>query len=182
MAITKLALEYYQGNDCKLLRLIDSSYYNPAIDVENAILEITVPGYDCPVLFSTTENFNTVFNSSDLKVNKALSASELISLPDGIYRIKYSIKPNSVLSVEYSLMRNCQLVRRYISAICKLFDIKCTISKAEFEKRRRELIWIKELIDASVYKVEDCNNEAQGLELYNEANSLLTNYSKCPSC
>lgn len=177
--ISKLALQEIPSSDCKYLRLVDNSYYNPSLTIANEILEITPPGYDCPVVFNVDHHFNSVFNSTTLNINSSQSGSHLMPLPDGVYHLKYSINPNAALFVEYDLFRNCQLMSRYAQAICKLFSKKCDLSLKQFEESRRDLIWIKELIDASKYLVEECSDIKAGLELYNEAYNLLNNVNKC---
>ena len=176
--ISKLGIQEIPGNDCKYLRLVDNSYYNPNLTITNEILEITAPGYDCPVVFNVDHHFNTVFNSSLLKINTS-QPTHLVPLPDGVYHIKYSINPNAAIFVEYDLFRNCQLQGRYAIAVCKLFSKKCFLPHREFESARKELIWIKELIDASKYIIEESCDIKAGLELYNEAYALLNDVNKC---
>lgn len=166
------------------MRIADNSWYNPDILVQNAILEITPPGKDCPVAFYVEENFNTVFNSSLLDISKAKNYNQLKDLPEGIYKIKYSIKPNNILYEEYTLLRNYKQLEDYYKAICSLYSSRNKISKKEFVNKRKELIWIKEIIDAAKYHVEECDKEEEGLELYNEANELLDRYNAgyCVHC
>lgn len=177
--VSKLAIQEIPGNDCKYLRLVDNSVYNLSIPIENGILEITPPGYNCPVIFNVDPYFNTAFNSSVLKTSPPSASTQLFDLPDGIYKIKYSINPNSVLFVEYDLFRNCRQMCSYIRAICDLFSDRCELTKSKFEERRKKLIWIKELIDAAKYMVEEFGDCDAGLDLYNEANSLLKETNDC---
>lgn len=177
--ISRLAIQDIPSTDCRHLRLVDNSFYNPSITPSNAIIEITPPGYDCAVAFEVEPYFNTVFNSSLLKISPTNSYSQLIPLPEGIYKIKYSINPNENLFVEYEYLRNCQQVTRFAKAICELYGDKCDISRKEFEEKRKELIWIKELIDAAKYLVEECGESKKGLELYNEATTLLNKVNDC---
>lgn len=158
---------------CKVLKLIDTSTYNPELDVENAILEVTPPGFSCPVVFTVAQDFSITLNSSTLKIAPAVTQEDLIELPDGIYHYKYSIKPNDKLFVEYSSLRECQLLQKYNHKICELFGLREKVTRRQFEVARRELIWIKELMDAAKYKVEECREEDNGIELYNEATRLL---------
>lgn len=157
------------------MRLIDNSFYNPSIAVENAIIEITVPGGSCPVAFYTQANFNTVFNSSTLGLLPTTTYNGLVNLPDGVYRIKYSIKPNNLIHEEFDHLRNCQQLQMYYQAVCDLFAQKCDLGKKEFNERLKSLEWIKQLIDAAKSMVEVCDNSVEGLELYDEAKHLLNN-------
>lgn len=179
--ISKLLVQEIKTDDCKILRLADNSLYNPALPVTNAILEITPPGYDCPVIFNVQKYFNTAFNSTLLTLTSSLEESQLVALPDGVYTIKYSIKPNNSLFVEYDLMRTCQATYSYINEICRLFDSRCDISRKTFEMKLQKLRWIRELLDVSKYMVEDKGKRKEGLDLYNEAVKALRDYSgiKC---
>lgn len=158
---------------CKVLKLTDTSTYNPELEVDNAVLEVTPPGFSCSVAFTVDKGFNIVLNSSTLKIAPAVIQADLIDLPDGIYFYKYSIKPNNQLFVEYSALRQCALLQKYYHEVCILFSEREKVTRKVFEDNRRELIWIKELIDASKYKVEECGQEDAGIEMYNEANRLL---------
>lgn len=173
--ISKLSVAEIPSNDCKYLRLVDNSYYNPAIDPTNEILEITPPGYDCAVIFNVDHHFNSVFNSITLKTYTA----KLVDLPDGVYHIKYSINPNEAIFAEMDMFRVCLLMSKYSKAICELFTKRCAITHKKFEEYRKQLIWIKELIDASKYLVEECCEIKAGIELYNEASTLLDELNSC---
>lgn len=181
--VTKLAIQELPNNDCRFLRLVDNSSYNPTLPVENAIIEITLPGKDCGVFFEVEKHFNTVFNTQLLGVAKASSHSDLLALPDGVYKIKYSIKPNAIIYEEFELLRNCRQLNRYYKAVCGLFSNKYSMNKRDFENQKKELVWIKELIEAAKYNVEDCDKREYGLELFREANELLDTFeSTCNTC
>ncbi len=177
--ISRLALQEVPTNNCRFLRIADNSWYNPNIAVENALLEVTPPGFSCPVVFQVGKLFNTVLNSSLLKIAPASTYADLLPLPDGIYRLKYSIKPKATMQVEYDLFRNCQLTQRYMKAICDLFGEKCDMTKAQFEEQRKKLIWVREMIDASKYMAEECGEPEKAIELYNEANRLINKINDC---
>jgi len=176
--ISKLSLQEIKTDDCKVLRLLDNSTYNPNLPITNGILEVTPPGYDCPVFFNVDPYFNIALTSSNLKLSPEYELTQLVSLPDGVYTIKYSIKPNNSIYVEYELFRNCQINFQYINNVCQLFQARCELSLKEFERRLEKLNWIKQLIDASKYKVEECGDKKQGIELYNEARLMLDEYCK----
>ncbi len=177
--ISNLEVSIVPTNNCKILKVVDNSIYNPNILVENAILEVTLPGYTCPVIFNVTPGFVLLLNSSSLNIAPASNYAALLPLPEGIYNIKYSIRPNNQLFIEYDYLRNCQQFQRYIVACCAFFDKKCTFCDNDVIKLRKDLNWIKELIDAAKFKVEDCGECGEGLELYNEANTLLLKVNNC---
>lgn len=180
--INKLFLQEIQTTDCRILTFRDSSYYNPDLEIENGILEITPPGFKCAVFFNVKPCFTITLNSSNLKITPVKKSSQLACLPDGIYKIKYSINPNCQMNVEYDFFRNTQQVQSIHRAICSLYAKKCDLTKKCFEQRRREIIWIKELSDAAKYKIEECGDRFAGTEMYNEANRLLKDLNNCSSC
>lgn len=139
------------------------------MEVENAILEITPPGYSCALFFGLSKNFNNVYNSSSLKISVASTPKDLVIIPDGIYKVKYSIKPNKQTAVEYEIMRICQLKKKFAAAIAFLFSNKCESIKRDFDAKRAELEWAKELMEASKYMVEELGDSKAGVEMYNEA-------------
>lgn len=177
--ISNLEVHIEPTNNCKILKVIDNSIYNPDITVENAILEVTVPGFSCPVIFNVTPGFVLLLNSSSLEIAPAATYAALLPLPDGVYRLKYSIRPNNQLHVEYHYLRNCQQYSKYAVAVCNFFDKKCTLCDNDSIKLRKDLNWIRDLIEASKLKVEECDDTKEGLELYNEVNRLLIKINKC---
>ncbi len=179
--ITKLALQEIPTNDCKFMRIADNSYYNPNVVVENPILEVTVPGFDCSAVITSglSPGFSLLLNSSTLKIAGASVAGQLLTLPDGPYYMRFSIKPNDKLFVSYTLFRNCQLTQRHLKAVCNLFSEQCQISRMDFESTRKKLTWIKELMDASKAMAEECGEADKAIEMYNEANRLLTGINDC---
>jgi hypothetical protein len=180
--ITKLFLQEIPSTDCRILRFCDSSFYNPDIEVDNAILEITPPGFTCAVFFEVRKNFTIVLNSSNLKIMPAKTKDQLTCLPDGIYKIRYSINPNDKVYVEYDFLRNTIQMQAFYKAVCDLFDKREKVSRKIFEQRRADLIWIKELIDGAKFKVEECCDSEQGIDMYNEANRLLVEFNNCDIC
>ncbi len=175
---SKLQIQEVPTGDANTMRLVDSSFYNPDLKVESAILEITPPSAQLPVLFNVQAGFSNLYNSSNLKILPAKNYSELVMLPDGIYIIKYSVKPNNKSYVEYNHLRNTSQMLSFNREIYELFSNRAIMSKREFQQRRESLTWIKELIDAAKVLVEDYQRVVDGVGLYNEANTLLTKLTK----
>lgn len=175
--ITSLLLQEIPSSDCRVLKICDSSYYNPSNPATNAILEVTVPGFDCPVFFKVNQGFLITLNSSNLKVAPATTQTALVCLPDGIYDIKYSISPNDRQFVEYSLLRNTNQMISYWKEIARLFSRRDHLSRKSFEEKRRDLVWIKELMDAAKYTVEEKQDPDAGMDMYREASRLLNHYN-----
>lgn len=180
--ISNLQVEYYDKNNPKTFRLIDDSEYNPKLTPTGAKLRITPPGFKYAQEYDVKPYFNTVFNASLLNIAKAKSQKDLADLPDGIYGIKYSIDPSDELFVEYDYFRTVKLQEKFAKIACGLLDKKRDYTVNAFQEIKQEILWIRELIEASKYKVETCSDPDGGLNLYNEANFLLNKYVSCITC
>lgn len=180
-----LGLFVPDSNDCKVQRVSDMSTYIESDDfpVENGLLEVTPPGYSCPVILSAAKNFDIVLNVSNLGIAQNYSSTMTMTLPDGIYHYRYSIDPNISIYVEKDVMRTCKLSAKYREAIRQLFNDRVSLGKELFNKKVRDLYFIFQLIQASVYMLEDGSTDKnQSLALYNEAYTLLKDYNDCISC
>jgi hypothetical protein len=178
-----LGLYIPESNDCTTQKVIDASTYIESFPVENGLLEVTPPGYDCPVIISVIKNFNTVLTVSNLGISQGNSNSIGITLPDGIYHYKYSVDPNDDIYVEYDVMRTCKLSAKYREAIRQLFKKRVSLGKTIFSENLKQLSYIDQLIRTSQYMVQDgVGDKRAAVELYNEANSLLGDYNNCTTC
>lgn len=174
--ISKLQIDLHESNNLKVFRLEDSSEYNPDIPIECGIIEVTVPGFKYSKKFDVKPYFNFALNASLLDIARAKSYRELVDLPDGVYNIKYSIKPNQVLNVEYNYFRTTKLLERFAKVTCEFLDQRSKLTRKDFVVKQKDLFWIKLLIDSSKYKAEECEDIEKGIELYNEASDLLKKY------
>lgn len=178
--VSQLLLDVLDTKSLKTFRVADASWYNSKIKVEDAKLSITPPGVTDAVVFNVKKNFSTVFNSSNLKLKRAKVYSDLQALPDGIYTIKYSIRPNNDAWVEYDYMRIDSLMHCYFEEMCKLKLQACTPTK-EQNVKLKDLSEIRLYIENSKIEVEYCGNRKRGIELYNYAKKLIDKF-KTGSC
>lgn len=169
--------------DCKTQKVIDTSVYNPSLNVSNALLEVTPPGYGCPVIIEVNKNFNTTLTAVNLHIVQGYSSGVLANMPDGIYHYKYSVDPNTKIYVEFDKFRACKIRSRLRAAIRKLFLDKSKVGKELFHEGLKKLMYVEQLINAAVYMVDD-NSEynRRALELYNEAYSLIKDFNDCETC
>lgn len=170
-----------QSVDCKTLIVQDISIYPVGSVFSNGLLEVTVPGFDCPVVFDVTKNFSLVLSSSNLKISQS-SGINSVTLPDGIYDYKFSIDPNNTISVTKSEMRVCKLQAKLRTATRRLFAEKCNNDNL-FRENLSKLNYIENLINASYYMMLDNNNnKSKSIALYNEASDLLKDIESCEVC
>jgi len=150
----------------------DNSSIDCNIPVTDGLLQVFVPTFSIPVIQRVAPNFSIVFNCANLKLCPP-DTNPLPELPDGIYRINYSVAPNMYVYVDYMYFRVSALVSIYNQLKYNLYQEKCNMDKDEFERRRKTLNDIKDKIDAGKYAVEDQHDMKMGTSLYSEAKSLL---------
>lgn len=167
----ELDITYHNTYNCKSLRIEDNSIYDPDIQVKNPILEVKPPGLlgYIPFYLSKKTWKSITLNCSTLKLCCAKQPCKLTELPDGVYSIKYSIDPNLRSIVEFSHMRVCRVMASYIKVVGIFLSSKYTRPIKDNESIEKELLAIKDIIDASIYSVEELLDNQLGLELYEEA-------------
>lgn len=170
----QLDITYHNTYNCKTLKIEDNSIYEKDRTVKNLILEVKAPGLTSyiPFYFPNKNWKSITLNCSTLK---SCPKGKLSLLPDGIYDIKYSVDPNLTCMVEFSHMRVCQIMSNYIKLVGLFLSNKCSMTNKQIEDIEKELIAIKDTIDASVYAVEECLDNTLGLELYSEAAKRVNN-------
>jgi len=169
-------------NPCQL-RVIDTSVYNPDVEVKCPVLEITLPGFNYSVQFGEDKidlGFIKNFTACDLEVQIDDCGTTFKNLPDGIYILKWSVSPNDKVYVEYNHLRITQALIRYQTILCEL-DLGTCDPDAELEKKLKSLRQIRMYLDAAKAKVEVCHEPLKGMELYRYAVKLLDKF-ECKSC
>ena len=127
-------------------------------------------------------SFNLVLNACTLGF-VADGCNEIApALPDGIYRIKYSVSPNDKVYVEYYHLRMTQTYNVYNQQLCKLELATCEPS-VEVRARLNELRLIKSYFDAAKIKAEECHDPNLAMELLLYAKKRLDKYiGGCKDC
>jgi hypothetical protein len=172
---SQLILEFPDTQNLKTFRVMDASFYNENLPVDCGLLEITPPGMSDSANFNVNEKFDLIINSSNLGLTRLVSTKNLPTLQDGIYKIKYSIKPNNKLWVEYNYFRNQSQHQLFVKEVTALYNCRESMTKKEFDIRLKELVDAKHLMDLSKTNVEDLNNPTKGINYYNDAQKLLIN-------
>lgn len=171
-------------NKC-ILRVVDTSVYNPDRDPDCLLLQITLPGFKRPVEITepTIEaGFIVNLTACDLGVQTTGCGTTYADLPDGIYIIKYSVAPNQLVYVEYNHLRITCALHKIQKIYCDL-DIAACDPPAETKAKLNEVRLIQQYLNAAKAMVEFCHNPRKGMELYNYALKLLNKCSSsCSSC
>jgi len=171
-----LSIEVPTISNAKVLRVFDTSIWDPSITVSSISLDIIPPGYTNSTTFVQAKGFDRLFNSSNLNISGDMS-----NLPDGIYIIRLTADSEWV---EYNHLRQVCLLQDYYKALCTLEFYPCDTLDVNLEEKREELSIIKSYIDAAKAKVEWCNSPSEGIDLHNYAKSRLAKFSlnKCKTC
>lgn len=167
----KLDITYHNTFNCKTLRIEDNSVYDEDITPNNLILEVKPPGLlnYIPFYFANKNWKAITLNCSTLQLCCTKQPCKLTEIPDGIYDLKYSINPNEKSIIEFSHMRVCKIMSNYIKLVGLYFSSKYTRSVKENDCIEKELLHIKDLIDGSVYSVEELLDNTLGLDMYQES-------------
>jgi len=177
----QLSLELPDTNNIKVLRLFDTSYYAEGLTVDCGKLLITSPGFNMPVVIEVLPHFNLVLNACALGLQSTGCGEYSQVIPDGIYKINYSVSPNSNVFVEYDYLRVTQTLNKYYNLLAQLELSGCE-PDADVKEQLNELRLIKSFIDAAKAKVEYAHDPEQGMELLVYAQKRLNKYTAKCAC
>lgn len=166
----------------KILRVIDSSIYSDVVPYSCGVLQVVTPGASSAIEFSVNQNFSLILKTFDLGLQKP--GGDAQDLPDGNYRLRYSISPNDKVFVEYNYFRVTRLYEKYAKQLCE-FDICASEPNADKKKLLSELQSIKQYMEAAKIKAEYCNDLKAAQELYDYAQKRLDKVGNnlcCTSC
>lgn len=154
------------------LGVADASTYptNPPA-VSGATMELTVPGFGTFVKPFSVNDFN-IYTTSNLGITPV---GEEQPLPDGIYRMRYSVAPAYENNVEKSIMRTEKIQEKFDEAFMKLDMMEC--DRAIKTQAKVDLNSIYFFIQGAIAAGNNCA-EAEATKLYNQANKMLDNFVK----
>lgn len=183
MAQNVLSLEVPDTMNKCILRVVDTSIYNPQKVPTCPLLEITLPGFNTPVQFTdSTIQLGFILNltACDLGLQTSGCNTTFNNLPDGIYIIKYSVSPNDIVYVEYNHLRiTCALTK--VQAIYCDLDLAACDPPATVKEKLNQIRLIQQYLYAAKAQVEFCHQPSKGMELYRYAVKLLDKLD-CTSC
>lgn len=186
-----LSVNIPETNNVSVFRIIDTSIYADGLEIKCAKLQITSPGYTIPVEIDVTNfanntvgSFNIMLNACTLGLlaNGCNEQDNLPSIPDGIYKIRYSVSPNDKVYVDYYFLRMSQTYNIYNQELCKL-ELGAYEPSVEVKARLNELSLIKSYFEAAKIKAEDCHEPNLAMELFLYAKQRLDSYrTGCNNC
>lgn len=169
MAEPILDLMYLDSHSLENLVIADISTYTN-FNVSTPTIEITPPGYPTISLAFTNGGIQ-VYNSESLGVSD--SGCGLVPLPDGIYKIKYSVYPAYKYYVNKDFLRIDQLLQKFDKAYLKLDILQCDLTFKREQRKTLDLIWA--YISGAIASANNCA-EKQAMELYNRANESIIKF------
>ncbi len=167
-----------------VLLVRDISIYTPLLPVACQSLQITPPGFTTPtVIVPTTTNFQYVLNACTLGITTPTGCSDMCpNIPDGIYRLYYTVSPNDKVFVGYDYMRIVSAINRLNAMLCKLQLPNCLPSE-ELTYELQNIDVIRNYLRSAQVNVNDLHNLQDGVNQYRYAidlmNKLVTRKPYC---
>ena len=180
----QLSLDVIDTGCAHNLKISDTSAYAEHLPADCQRLAIWLPGFANPVYIPhlNTRGFITSLTALDLGLQPQADAP-LRDLPDGLYKVQYSVSPNEHVLVEYHHLRTTKTTLRLLQELCKVQLSTCE-PDADQHRKLHELREIDQFLRAAKAKVEVCHTPVQGLQLLEYAQKLLANLQtgKCLHC
>jgi hypothetical protein len=172
MANLKLDILVVPTYSVLTLGVADASTYptNPPVVSEPSI-EIDIPGFGTKILPFVPNSLN-VFTSSNLGITEPGCNQ---ALPDGVYRLKYSVAPAYANYVEKTIMRIERLQEKFDNAFLRLNMMEC--DRALKTQSSVTLNTINFFIQGAISAANNCS-EYEATKLYGQADNMLNHFLK----
>lgn len=157
-------LETYNS---KIIAVADTSSYPASKRIENPFLEVATPGFEKKGLTFSPGAIN-IFNSTALGLTTA--GIPPVDLPDGIYRIRYSVRPNYENYAEKTILRITAIKERFDKAFL-MADLPCIGCERKLNAGRK-LEQISLYLQYALAAAATCN-EKLAMDLYRKALKML---------
>lgn len=164
------------------MRLFDTSHYCDGEEIENYLIEVLPVNKSTWVTFNVSKTFSLALNSSSLQYKKVNNQKDLADLPDGIYEIKQSYKPNIQTVVHYYHLRTVEVTLKYMELLCKHFEEECKKDKRSYSEEADKLNSIRDYITAAEYSANDKHDKKAGIKYYNKAVDLINEFENECAC
>jgi hypothetical protein len=151
------------------MAVVDASTYptTPPIP-DTPWIEIDIPGFNAySAAFVPAET--NIYNSTDFGIT---TAGNEVSLPDGIYNLKYTNNPAYINYVEKSILRVDRLQEKFDEAFMQLDMMEC--DRAIKTQAKVDLMSIWFFIEGAKAAANNCAIVQSGT-LYMQANKMLDN-------
>lgn len=170
MADLKLDIFVLETYNVKTIAFADASTYpNEPPEVTLPTISITPPGFNEVALPFIVQNYN-VFNSASLLISE-VGVEE--PLPDGIYRINYSVFTTETVCISKTFMRVNKIQEKFDNAFMTLDMMEC--DRAIKAQAKIDLNSIYYFIQGSIAAANNCA-EIQSQKLYAQADKMLNRF------
>jgi hypothetical protein len=180
----RLSLSVLETAAPHTLTLVDTSVYSESVAVSCERLALYLPGFEEPVFVQEGLKAGFVLTLDAVKLGLQASAeTPLRQLPDGVYRIEYSVSPNEQVHVAYRHLRRTLALHAYYQALARIRFEDCAPTSAQ-RARLEELRHIRLWLDGAKAQVEYAQATGEGLALLSYAERQLQKIStaSCPGC
>jgi hypothetical protein len=151
------------------LGVMDASTYPPTPPISSPSIKITVPGFGDTTLPFDVDAFN-LYTTANLGITEVGSEQPL---PDGIYRLVYSVAPAYLNFVERTIMRTERIQEKFDRAFLQLDLMEC--DGAIKTQSSVTLNTINFFIQGAIAAGNNCA-EYEATRLYNQADNMLNNF------
>lgn len=171
MACTDLVLDLLLLDSHSKLSMViaDISQYPPNFNITTPTIEVTPPGYMMESIIFVPSTIQ-VYTSQMLGITCSNNDCCNTPLPDGVYKIKYSVYPHYENYVNKSFMRVDQLIEKFDKAYVKLDIFQCDTELKKQQKKIIDNIWAD--INGAIASANNCMDK-QAMDLYKKADRLL---------
>ncbi len=180
MANHVLSLEIPTVSNSCVFKIFDTSVYSALVGVHNPRLEVVIPGFKYTSEIPFAPESSPTLTACDLGLQTENCGTSYVTLPDGIYSIKYIVDPSCQVYVQYNHLRITCALNTYEKILCSLSVADCD-PPAKTKQKLRDLQLIRMYLDAAKAKVETCHENQEGMTLFNYAVKLLNKF-ECKNC
>jgi len=178
---SELSLIFLDNPDPKIMYIQDTSVYNPDVEVENPLLKITPPNFSTQYVVEYPVSSLIVFNSNALGWTNTSDYEQLSVLPDGLWVITQSVKPNDCIYKTYNHFRIVNLKKSilcYVSEQLDSSDSNCDLSSYWYE----DFFKLLQFLESAKYIAECCGNTKKATVMYNYVNNQFKKYNCQSGC
>ncbi len=161
--------------DSKVMMIGDISTYPTGWNIVSPTVEITIPSFSIKTIPFTAQSV-MVLNTIVLDLS-----TELMSLPDGLWKVKYSISPALTYNVTKTFLRVDKLYTAFDEAFLKLDMMECDLQLKR--EQFKTLYHIEFYIQGAIAAANNCADKL-AVSLYNKAGKMIKNFveNRCPTC
>lgn len=170
MATTILNITWQDLYQVSQLGIVDISVYAPGFTISNPTLEITPPGYSKIVVPFAPQSINA-YQANDLGIICSVGTA----LPDGIYKLTYSVAPNTIYTTTKEFMRVEAIKCLYAQKFLTIDNCCGCTEKTLLKQQLRE---VEMLIQGCISDGNQCD-VVNANKKYQAAHRLLARIGDC---